>query len=150
MSNDYCFGLTATRHGMSFEQKAAFRNYLAGSVGILHHGMCIGGDADGHGIAREIGYFIVGHPPTNKSLMADLDCEEVWPAKPYLDRNKDIAKCGHALIAAPSEPEEQSRGGTWSTYRYAKTIGRTTILILPNGKIIQRDHRHLVGGSVKP
>lgn len=141
MSNDYCFGLTATRHGMSPEQKASFRKFLSGSVGILHHGMCVGGDADGHYIAREIGYFMVGHPPTDISLMADdLQCEEVWPAKPYLDRNKDIAKCGHALIAAPSEPEEQPRGGTWSTYRYARKIGRPTILILPNGKIIQRSN----------
>ncbi len=68
-TQDYCFGLTATRHGMSGEQKDAFRKFLAGSVGILHHGMCAGGDADGHAIAREIGYFIVGHPPTNISLM---------------------------------------------------------------------------------
>jgi hypothetical protein len=140
--NDYCFGLTATRHGMSTEQKRSFKEYLAGSVGILHHGMCVGGDADGHEIAREIGYFIVGHPPTDERLMADLQCEEMWPAKPYLDRNKDIAKCGHALIACPSEPEEQPRGGTWSTVRFARKIGRTVVLILPNGQIVQRDYRH--------
>jgi hypothetical protein len=102
--------------------------------------MCIGGDADGHEIAREIGYFIVGHPPSDKRLMAtDLQCEEIWEAKPYLDRNKDIARCGHALLACPAEPEEQSRGGTWSTVRFARKIGRTVVLFLPNGQIVQRD-----------
>lgn len=136
---------------MSFEQKQSFKKYLEGSIGILHHGMCVGGDADGHRIARQIGYFMVGHPPTDTSLMAtDLHCEEMWPAKPYLDRNKDIVKCGHALIAAPSEPEEQPLGGTWSTVRFARKLGRTIILILPNGKIVQRDYRAAVGTPLQP
>lgn len=135
---DYCFGLTATRHGMSREQKEAFRDYLAGSKGKLHHGLCIGGDSDGHHIAEEIGYWIVGHPPTNPDLRADLACHELRSPKPYLDRNKDIVNETIALIACPSEPEEQLRGGTWSTFRYARKIGRPTVLILPNGKIVQR------------
>lgn len=141
MNVDYCFGLTATRHGMSGEQKSALRIFLAGSRGAFHHGLCIGGDAHGHQIARDLGYWIIGHPPTNPVLRADLECDELRPEKPYLVRNKDIVDETIALIAVPSEPEPQPRGGTWSTFRYARKIGRPTVLILPNGKIIQRDNR---------
>jgi hypothetical protein len=141
MQPDYCFGLTATRHGMSGEQKGALRIFLAGSKGKLHHGLCIGGDADGHHIARDLGYWIVGHPPTNQTLRADLKCDELRPALPYLARNKNIVNETIALIAAPSEPEEQPSGGTWSTVRYARRIGRPIVLILPNGKI-QQSHPH--------
>jgi hypothetical protein len=144
MSNgDFCFGLTATRHGMSSEQKATLRSYLAGATGQFHHGLCIGGDADGHHIARDLGYWIIGHPPTNPTLRADLACDELRPQRPYLDRNKDIVDETIALIAAPSELEEQPRGGTWSTVRYAKRIGKAVVLILPNGKIVQTSHRSL-------
>jgi hypothetical protein len=131
----YCFGLTATRNGMSREQKSTFKDLLGESAGILHHGLCVGGDADGHGIARLAGYFIVGHPPIDTKLTADLQCEEIWPAKPYLDRNKDIARCCHVLIAAPAEANEQMRGGTWSTIRYARRINKPVVLILPDGKV---------------
>ncbi len=138
---DYCFGLTATRHGMSREQKEAFRAFLFGSKGKLHHGLCRGGDSDGHHIAEELGYWIVGHPPTDPALRIYLPCHELRPEKPYLVRNKDIVNETIALIAAPSEPEEQPRGGTWSTVRYARKVGRPVVLILPNGQIIQRDYR---------
>jgi hypothetical protein len=138
MIDGYCFGLTTTRHGMSGEQKAAMRTFLLGSIGELHHGLCVGGDADGHQIAREFGYWIVGHPPTSAALRANLSCDEMRPAKPYLVRNKHIVDETIALIAAPSEPEEQPRGGTWSTVRYARKIGRPVVLILPNGQVVQR------------
>lgn len=140
MSDDYCFGLTATRHGMSGEQRGALRIFLAGGKGKFHHGLCVGGDADGHHIARDLGYWIVGHPPSNPALRADANlvkCDELRPEKPYLVRNKDIVDETVALIAAPSEPEEQPRGGTWSTVRYARRTGKPIILILPNGKIVQ-------------
>jgi hypothetical protein len=141
MQPDYCFGLTATRHGMSREQRIAFGSFLAGTRGEMHHGLCVGGDADGHGIARGLGYWIIGHPPTDPKLRADLECDVLRPAKPYLVRNKDIVDETIALIACPSEPEEQPRGGTWSTVRYARKVGRPIVLILPNGQIIQRDYR---------
>ncbi len=137
--SDYCFGLTATRHGMSREQRDALCNFLSGGTGNFHHGVCVGGDEDGHNIARDLGYWIIGHPPSDPKLRAQVQCDEWRTERPYLIRNRDIVDETIALIAAPSEPEEQPRGGTWSTYRYAKRIGRPTILILPNGQIIQKD-----------
>jgi len=139
---DYCFGLTATRHGMSREQRDALCSFLSGTKGKFHHGLCRGGDEDGHHIARDLGYWIVGHPPSNPALRAWLECDELRPEKPYLVRNKDIVDETIALIAVPSEPEERRRGGTWSTFRYARKIGRPTVLILPNGKIRQTTPEH--------
>jgi predicted Rossmann fold nucleotide-binding protein DprA/Smf involved in DNA uptake len=60
------------------------------------------------------------------------------PEKPYLARNRDIVLETIALIAAPAEPLEQIRSGTWSTVRFAKKQGKTVILILPDGTIEQR------------
>ncbi len=129
------FGLTATRHGMSREQKEAFRNLLKDQIGILHHGMCVGGDVDGHIIARKLGYWIVAHPPFETRLMARLECDEYRQPQGYLPRNRNIVNEIDFLIACPYEPEEQPGGGTWSTYRYAKSIQRPVALILPNGII---------------
>jgi predicted Rossmann fold nucleotide-binding protein DprA/Smf involved in DNA uptake len=58
--------------------------------------------------------------------------------KPYLARNRDIVLETIALIAAPAEPQERIRSGTWSTVRFAKKQGKTVILILPDGTIEQR------------
>jgi hypothetical protein len=137
MADDYCFGLTATRYGMTDAQKDALRLFLAGSTGKIHHGLCVGGDTDGHHIARDLGYWIVGHPPTNAALRADLLCDEMRTEKPYLTRNKNIVDETIALIAAPAEMEEQPRGGTWSTVRYARRQGKAVVLILPDGTINQ-------------
>lgn len=147
---DFNFGLTATRHGASPEQKRALRDYLAGSKGVLHHGLCVGGDADGHEIAREIGYRIVGHPPTETRLMAAVQCDEIRPAKGYLARNRDIVDETVALIAMPSEPEEQPRGGTWSTVRYARKAGKPVVLILPSGEIKQSSPRRQSANTSSP
>jgi hypothetical protein len=132
-------GLTATRHGLSQPQKEALRSVLAGNAGTFHHGLCVGGDADGHAIARELGYRIVGHPPSDPKLRADLVCDEFRPEKPYLTRNKDIVNETSVLVACPAELEEQQRGGTWSTYRFARKLRRPTILILPDGRLVRND-----------
>lgn len=51
---------------------------------------------------------------------------EERPAKPYLERNKDIANEGiDGLIAAPSGWVEELRSGTWATVRYARKLKRT-------------------------
>ncbi len=121
---------------MSSEQKAAFYNILKDQIGVLHHGMCIGGDADGHVIAKSLNYWVIGHPPQNPYLVAQLECDELRLEMPYLIRNKNIVDETEMLIAVPAEPEEQQRGGTWSTYRYAKKIGKSTVLILPNGNVV--------------
>jgi hypothetical protein len=126
-------GLTATRFGMTDPQKIVFRSLLAGKSGTLHHGCCVGGDAEGHRIAREAGYRIVGHPPLYPSFRAQLDCDELRPEQHYLTRNRNIVNETEALIAVPREDEEQIHSGTWMTYRYAMKTKKPVVLILPDG-----------------
>jgi hypothetical protein len=141
---DYRFGFTGTQHGMTDAQKATLRDFLAAGSGEFHHGDCIGADSEAHDIADECGYSIVLHPPTNPAKRAwrVVPNHMMKREKPYLDRNKDIVLDTIALIAAPAEPIEQPRGGTWSTIRFGLKQGRTVILILPDGEII---HRHTEG-----
>lgn len=133
----HLFGLTATRIGMSDAQKIAFRTILSSKpgYGTLHHGMCVGGDADGHQIARELGYWIVGHPPVNPNLRVVLDCDVVWPEKPYLDRNRDVVNECKTLIVAPREYTEQMRSGTWSTFRAAAQAKKDIMIVFPDGSV---------------
>jgi hypothetical protein len=137
LSGRYCFGFTATREGLTVAQKLALRNFLFGEAGEFHHGDCLGGDSDGHDIAQECGYWIVGHPPLSDALRAFRQCDVVRAARPYLQRDRDIVEETVALIAAPKEFDEQPRGGTWYTVRYARKLGRAIVLILPDGKIKQ-------------
>jgi hypothetical protein len=55
--------------------------------------------------------------------------------KPYLVRNKDIVIETASLIAAPADPVEQLRSGTWSTVRFARQRGKPVFLILPDGTV---------------
>jgi hypothetical protein len=113
MSHDYCFGFSGTSLGMTTTQKDALRNYLSGGSGELHHGDCIGADAEAHGIALEYGYRLVLHPPTNHSKRAwcSARADLVRRERPYLGRNRDIVDETITLIAVPAEFEEQQRGG---------------------------------------
>lgn len=136
---DFNFGFTGTRHGMTEAQKASLRNFLVDSSGHFHHGDCIGADAESHDIADECGYAIVIHPPTNHSGRAwkAVPLHMMRPERPYMARNKEIVLETTALIATPFEMEEQPRGGTWSTVRMARKVGKCVVLILPDGSIKQ-------------
>jgi len=116
-------GVTATRDGMSDEQKQDFHDFLIWEdVGELHHGDCVGGDADAHEIAMEVGgIYIVVHPPTDPKHRAFCEGHEIRPEKPYLERNKDIVDETEQLFAAPRDRHvEERRSGTWHTIRYAR------------------------------
>jgi len=138
--SDYCFGFTGTQHGMTMPQKVSLRNFLMGGSGEMHHGDCVGADAEAHAIAVDCGYCPVLHPPTNYSKRAwcEVPAHLIRPEKPYLDRNRDIVDSTIALIATPAEYEEQPRGGTWYTVRYARKRGKVVVLIRPDGIIEQR------------
>ena len=136
-------GFTGTRQGMTAEQKSALRNLLDGGAGEFHHGDCIGADSEAHDIADECGYGIILHPPTNSSERAwrEVPRHMMRPERPYLDHNKDIVRETASLIAAPAEPEEQLRSGTWSTVRFARKLGKPVFLILPDGTVNDEQFR---------
>lgn len=135
----------------------------------LHHGDCKGADKRAHlafvdyVFDHEREGTVAIHPPTDPKSRAycghpeapypkgpykqvlvqytdDVTLHVVWyPEKPYLDRNKDIVDACDLLVACPAEAVEQQRGGTWSTVRYARRVGRDVALILPDGEVRRAD-----------
>lgn len=127
-------GFTGTEIGWSAKQHdAVFDVIYESSVSsdkthVLHHGDCVGADANAHEIAFEQGWHIIVHPPTNARRRAFVHNSRFWdaerctlmPERAYLDRNRDIVAASIDLIATPAEKTEQLRSGTWATVRYAK------------------------------
>lgn len=141
----YRVGFTGTRQKISSGQYEGLHTVLGdlnklhnGDV-ELHHGDCKGADAACHEVAKSYGFRVILHPPTMDSRRAHLDddCDEVWPAREYLIRNREIVDNTDILVACPQGPEVQ-RSGTWSTVRYALRQGLTVILIHPDGSIEKR------------
>jgi hypothetical protein len=128
-------GFTGTRVGISTEQLVMLNEVIAEcEPTAFHHGDCIGADAQAWYIVRS--HFptirIICHPPTNPSLRANTACDEYRRPLPYRERNRDLVHETDLLIACPRAAETE-RSGTWSTVRYAKSIGRTIIVIFPDG-----------------
>lgn len=140
---DFNWGFTGTREGMTDKQKAMLYGWLKGTTGHFHHGDCLGADSEAHDIADECGYAIILHPPSDPKLRAwrEVPRHMMRPEAPYITRNRHIVDETTALIAAPAEPDEQPRGGTWSTVKYARRQGKAIVLILPDGKIRQEDRQ---------
>jgi hypothetical protein len=130
-------GFTGTRYGMTPEQFRVVGTLLHGAR-LAHHGECVGADHDFHHLAGHYRIPTVVHPPTDKKL--HIRCEAYAPAEiraelPYLDRNRRIVDETDRLIATPAEDEEQQRGGTWYTVRYARSAGKPVAIVWPNGTI---------------
>jgi len=139
LRTDYIhIGFTGTRKGMTQSQLNRVDDFLdnmddvgSGSYRWAHHGDCIGADAEFHVLAKESGYRVYGHPPIKDDLRAFCDFDIAMLPYPYLKRNRDIVDNSDVLIVVPEQTEEQPKGGTWSTYRYAKKLGRDIYLVLP-------------------
>jgi len=128
-------GFTGSRAGMSEEQEAAVRGLLARTFvpgDTFHHGDCVGADAEAAGIAVNLGYFVVAHPPIDSKLRAYAPGHNTLQPKPYLDRNHDIVDAANWLIATPHGAEDK-RSGTWATIRYARAHGVSVMLIRSDG-----------------
>lgn len=121
-------GFTGPRTGMSEEQQNMlyflllnFRDVKPSpsSVVEFYHGDCLGADAEANGIAHYLGYRITTFPPVNPSLRAFCEVDEILPAKPYLERDRNIVDASEVLLAAVNFPAS-ARSGSWYTYRYAQ------------------------------
>ena len=130
-------GVTATRSGVTREQVTALASALI-NLGVteLHHGDCVGGDAQADAVAAALLIRRVAHPPDNVKLRAFCASDVVLPVKPYKERNRDIVEVCGILFGLPEQAEEQRFGGTWSTVRYARQINRRLVLILPDGEMV--------------
>lgn len=127
-------GFTGTQRGMTPNQLSVVRFYLDGYT-WLHHGDCIGADAQAHQAARRKGLKIHRHPPDNPSKRAFCDFNKDDDPYPYLDRNHNIVNWSSLLIAGPGEFEEQLRSGTWATIRYARKTKTQRIIVFSDGTI---------------
>jgi hypothetical protein len=132
-------GVTGTRYGMTPAQRGAVRGVLLEVRATeVHHGDCVGADAEFHEVAGSLGLRRVAHPPSDPRLRAFCDAEEVRDPKPYLVRDQDIVNDGRdAIIAAPYEATEQARGGTWKTIKMAKKAGRPLAIVLRDGEVVR-------------
>ncbi len=130
-------GFSGTRYGMTDEQFRAVGHLVADIKAThYHHGDCIGADAQFHNLVLPLGEIII-HPPAVDYCRAHCTMASAWmPSLPFLERNRAIVDASDALIAAPHERVEQQRGGTWSTLRYAREIGKPLYLVLPNGLVL--------------
>jgi len=123
-------GFTGTKDGMTESQREALtRTLVSLSATELHHGDCIGADAEASSIAKDLNLKIVIHPPTNPSKRSFCCADIILPPKPYLERNREIVKATDVLIAAPRQRHEVLRSGTWATVRHARKLNRRIIIL---------------------
>ena len=123
-------GFTGTRLGMTERQQSLLREKLLElNPGEIHHGDCIGADAQCHAIAEELGIRVIVHPPAEDKYRAYCKSPYVMLTETYLIRNRNIVCSCDMLIGCPAN--SQAWSGTRYTIRYAETMGKSTIVILP-------------------
>lgn len=127
-------GFTGARRGMDAHQQAALvelmREWVALGPVELHHGDCVGADAQAHAVAESTGARVVLHPPDDPKHRAHCQANASRPPKPYLKRNQAIVAVCEVLVAAPSCPE-RLRSGVWSTVRKARKANKRVIILEP-------------------
>lgn len=134
-------GISGSRTGMSDHQRRAFEEWIAENAEIItefHHGMCVGADAEAHGIVRALTQTgqpgpltpIHGHPGFEDGHMmrAKLDVDTLHGQSLPMDRNRAIADECDLMFFAPTFPERQ-RSGTWATFRYCRKKGYRVVML---------------------
>lgn len=127
-------GVTGTRSGMNEKQVISLLSYLAENFvkgSELHHGDCVGVDAQVADLANRLGYKIVCHPPILESLRANYPSDDYRAPYTYFQRNRNIVDETDLLLVVPYQDEHQSHGGTWYTHDYAAKRGKERIVFLP-------------------
>jgi hypothetical protein len=125
-------GFTGTQRGMTPRQQQHVTTILQKYKGsTLHHGDCIGADAQAHGIAKKCGLSVEIHPPINPEKRAYTKGGVTHTKKPYLERNRAIVDASDMLIATPKTAREDLRSGTWATVRYARKQKKKIALVRP-------------------
>ena len=131
-------GFSGSRNGMTEQQRLFVYQYVSvlndAKPMIIHHGDCVGADAEMHDIAKSLGCKVVIHPPTVPDLRANCTGDECLPPKTYFARNRDIVDACDILIATPGHTV-RLRGGTWYTVAYAKKRGIQLCVVLPDGTV---------------
>lgn len=131
-------GFTGTRVGMSKSQQQTLRSLWSSGLNDtevwMHHGDCVGADAEAHDMAVAVGYKTAAHPPTEDRFRAFKKADVEYAPYAYLVRNKHIVDMVEQMFACPRGPHEL-HSGTWSTIRYARRIGKPITVIGPDGLV---------------
>jgi hypothetical protein len=128
-------GVTGTREGATEYQLSELRTVLSWlDSREFHHGDCKGVDEQAAAIAKELGYKIVCHPPSNDYLQAHFPYDECREPAGYLKRDRAIVDECDVLIVVPLHEEWQPKGGTWYTHDYAVKTNKKIMLIWPKAK----------------
>ena len=148
-------GMTGTRDGMTDNQKDLFDMYCEFIYDIndkehrfcfLHHGDCIGADAEADAIAYRNGFKIWAHPPSKTALRAFVEVinRRALSSDPkgYFERNRDIVNMSELMFGFP-KTEFETRGGTWYTINYAKDKKKPLVIIYPSGIIEEHNTNFL-------
>lgn len=106
--------------------------------GEFHHGDCVGVDWEAAQMATSMGLWTVAHPPLAEGLRAFHPSREVRDPADYLDRDRALAREVERMIGLPGQPEPVARSGTWYTIAYAERIGRTVLVVPPDGTLVRR------------
>lgn len=128
-------GFTGSRNGMTLYQTLTVTRLLQ-PYDWIHHGDCVGGDAQCHDIARLLGKKVETHPPIILRLRANRTGDRTNPPKGYIQRDHDLVDASACLIAAPDGIAEEHRSGTWATARYARKQGKPVTLVLRDGSCV--------------
>lgn len=132
-------GFTGSRFGMSEAQQQRVNAAIAHlRPSQFRHGECQGADFQAHLLAWAFGDVkFVLHPPVETGLVQRCTIGRItrMAPEPYLVRNRRIVDACDVLLGAPAEEQEQVRGGTWSTVRYARAQGKTVYVVLPSGRV---------------
>lgn len=129
-------GFTGTHRGMTDQQQFKLSLMLAHlDISELHHGDCIGSDAEAHKIAIKSHLTIIIHPPEDD--MERAFCQPGWgtvvlPPRPYMRRNQDIVSACDLLIAMPKQQRERYRSVTWAMIRFARKTGKQVVIVNPS------------------
>jgi hypothetical protein len=132
-------GITGSRYGLTDAQRASLIEtldeyaYLFGAD-VFRHGDCLGVDAEGFQIAKDLGYRTIAHPPLDERWRAFTKSDEILLAKGYHKRNHDIVAASEFLLAFPDERKES---GTWVTVRYARQVNQYRMVFDPSGKVVE-------------
>lgn len=122
---------------MTAAQRSKFYDVFAGMLpDWLHHGDCIGADAEAHEAALRMGTLIYIYPSTARTRAWCQGAAMMAAPKPPLDRNPDIVNAGECVIATPGQMVEELRSGTWAAIRYARRVRKPVHIIWPDGSYV--------------
>jgi len=133
-------GVTGTRVGMTPAQRTAFELIIADlDITEFHHGDAVGVDEQAaRAVKKRFSLQILHcHPPKDPKARAYVSGGTIYPEKPYLERNDDIAYGSELLIVMPRTNEKRIRSGTWHTYRCGLKYKRKIIVIGPLGERLE-------------